>query len=424
MIKAKQLLIVSIICLGSVPDFVAQSIIGPDTVCQRETAVYHYDDTSGTTFLWSGQQGYPYPSVADSAIFIFVNSGANGYVNLTVLDSLGATISTHQKNVVVIAPPTPKISSSFEGSCMSQNFETFHFGDSSACKVVCDSSTVYYETEYHAGHTYTWEVFGSISETPNQNEFTVVWDTVPGFGFVRVTETDEYGCSTYQSICIEIVESPSINTQILPSVSICTFESIDFTKSISTTGATRYFWDFGDGNTSQEKNPNYEYTSTGTYDLRFIIENDCGCKDSINVEMQVSSGPSPDVYCISTVCQGEYHVYSIPADSSGNYLWNNITGLNPVTAGQNTSSATIEWQKCDVNGYGIINVYKSGSPSCDQNEYVPIITSIGSYIEGPTTVCANTQHLYTMPPVPGSKFHWTVTGGTFAFGDYISLYTK
>ncbi len=37
-----------------------------------------------------------------------------------------------------------------------------------------------------------------------------------------------------------------------------------------------YFWDFGDGNTSKEKNPVWFYNQTGTYHVKLLVENPCG----------------------------------------------------------------------------------------------------------------------------------------------------
>ena len=46
------------------------------------------------------------------------------------------------------------------------------------------------------------------------------------------------------------------------------------------TKPNKWFWDFGDGNTSNEQNPVHVYTTPGTYDVKLIAEN-YGGKDSI-----------------------------------------------------------------------------------------------------------------------------------------------
>jgi gliding motility-associated-like protein len=52
-------------------------------------------------------------------------------------------------------------------------------------------------------------------------------------------------------------------------------------------GATTYQWDFGDGNTSTEFEPQHEYQEAGSYDVTLIAENDHGCTDTLRQENAV-----------------------------------------------------------------------------------------------------------------------------------------
>lgn len=52
-----------------------------------------------------------------------------------------------------------------------------------------------------------------------------------------------------------------------------------------------YYWDFGDGNTSNLLNPNHVYANAGTYTIRLIVENLNGCTDTI--ESNVTAYPLP-----------------------------------------------------------------------------------------------------------------------------------
>ncbi len=46
-------------------------------------------------------------------------------------------------------------------------------------------------------------------------------------------------------------------------------------------GASTYLWDFGDGGTSTEVNPLYEYEDLGTYDITLNVVSEYGCEDEI-----------------------------------------------------------------------------------------------------------------------------------------------
>ncbi len=50
--------------------------------------------------------------------------------------------------------------------------------------------------------------------------------------------------------------------------------TVTFTDNSS--DAQTYLWDFGDGNTSTQKNPNHTYTSQGNYTVCLTVSNDCG----------------------------------------------------------------------------------------------------------------------------------------------------
>ncbi|MEM6261445.1 MAG: gliding motility-associated C-terminal domain-containing protein [Bacteroidota bacterium] len=45
-------------------------------------------------------------------------------------------------------------------------------------------------------------------------------------------------------------------------------------------GATRFRWDFGDGMTSEEFEPNHTYLAPGEYEAQLWVDNDAGCPDS------------------------------------------------------------------------------------------------------------------------------------------------
>ena len=49
-----------------------------------------------------------------------------------------------------------------------------------------------------------------------------------------------------------------------------------FSNTSSSAGTTTYLWDFGDGSTSTQADPNHVYGSTGVYTVTLTVTNDCG----------------------------------------------------------------------------------------------------------------------------------------------------
>ena len=64
-------------------------------------------------------------------------------------------------------------------------------------------------------------------------------------------------------------------------------QGIDFSSEESAGRIIEYFWEFGDGNTSNEANPTHEYSKTGNYTvkLRVDFENNNSLTDQTEVEI-------------------------------------------------------------------------------------------------------------------------------------------
>ena len=81
-------------------------------------------------------------------------------------------------------------------------------------------------------------------------------------GSYNLTVTDGAGCSFDTSIIIN--SAPQIIPTFTPSTTSGVYPlPVDFTNT--TTGATSYFWDFGDGNSSTDVNPSNTFNDEGDY---------------------------------------------------------------------------------------------------------------------------------------------------------------
>lgn len=90
----------------------------------------------------------------------------------------------------------------------------------------------------------------------------------PGTYTVCLIAANQFGTDTF---CTSVVVS------CLPPSSSYTWTAstlyADFTES--STDATNWFWDFGDGNTSTSQNPSHTYPSAGTYTACLVAINNC-----------------------------------------------------------------------------------------------------------------------------------------------------
>lgn len=67
--------------------------------------------------------------------------------------------------------------------------------------------------------------------------------------------------------------------------------NVAFPFSNSSTGATSYEWDFGDGTSSYSAAPQHIYTTAGTYDVRLIAITTAGCRDTAYSTLDVWDMP-------------------------------------------------------------------------------------------------------------------------------------
>lgn len=117
---------------------------------------------------------------------------------------------------------------------------------------------------------YTWD-FGDDNSSTDENPahtyaargtYTVALTASSDYGSATETKTD-YIYVTDQQIVVNFSASPTIGT--FP-------HEVTFTNS--TTGATNYSWDFGDGNTSTDENPIHTYSEAGIYSVKLTASNE------------------------------------------------------------------------------------------------------------------------------------------------------
>lgn len=97
------------------------------------------------------------------------------------------------------------------------------------------------------------------------------------------------GCNgfVFKEITVYAVETPEFESDDVA----CANETIQFYNS-STPGNSA-FWDFGDGGTSIDFQPIHIFSTTGTYEVLLVMENDFGCKDSTTQTIYITEVPQP-----------------------------------------------------------------------------------------------------------------------------------
>jgi PKD repeat protein len=138
-----------------------------------------------------------------------------------------------------------------------------------------------------AGATYLWD-FGNGQTSSLQNP-TMFFGT-SGVYQVQLIVTNLGGCSD------TIVKNVAAHPVAVASASVndtigCTPFNAIFTNT--STGATSYSWDFGDGSVSTGANPSHTYTTSGIYTVTLIATNSNNCADTLVFPYSIHVNQSP-----------------------------------------------------------------------------------------------------------------------------------
>jgi gliding motility-associated-like protein len=108
--------------------------------------------------------------------------------------------------------------------------------------------------------------------------------------------------------------------------SICPNQNIAL-QNLST-GATIFEWDFGDGNTSTDFEPQHAYSNPGDYTIQLVASDAVLCLlgDTISIPITVSPNPQIDIQPTTPVCEGDSTQLSL--NTNGNFTWSPSSLLN------------------------------------------------------------------------------------------------
>ncbi len=183
------------------------------------------------------------------------------------------------------------IETSSDGQLLENPTQTPVAGFSTNNTTVCEGDSIQLINSSTNATSYLWSVTGGIMTDNTANNPYVTFASTGTYNVTLVASGPGGSDQMSQSVSVTVnpgpiaAATPNSTTVNLPNA------IVSFTNSSS--NATSYMWDFGDGNTSTDQNPWNLYGSIGVYDVTLVAAN-AGCSNdtthfTINVEDTLSS---------------------------------------------------------------------------------------------------------------------------------------
>lgn len=340
----------SAVCDGDNMNFTNSSTISSGTMSHS----WNFGDNSGTSNNTS--PSYKYAS-------------ANSYsVKLTSTSDKGCTDDV-TNSVTVNANPVANFSASN----------------------VCLGAGMGFTNSTTGASSYDWD-FGDGSNTVSTTSPSHTY-TSAGTYTVTLTATSSSGCEHEVTKKVTVYTNPSVS---FTAGNVC--DGVAMTTTNSTSGASTYAWDFGDGSGSSQSTPSHTYASANNYTVKLVGTSSNGCKDSSTASISVYALPSVG-FSASTVCEGLSTAFTNSTTGASSYSWS--YGDGSVGNGTNPSYTY------GASGSYSVTLTATSSNNCSANATNSVtVNSSPSASFSAANICAEDSMRFSNGSTGGATYWW------------------
>ncbi len=216
------------------------------------------------------------------------------------------------------------------------NFYTPIIADATACIGQPFTITANDFTLEGSHLVYDWDFGNGTTGTGQTNE--VIYTTLGEHTITLNYHEESSGCSRTSATTINVVpfpeasfESDNDSTDVL-----CYPANVFFTNMSSSTTPVTYFWDFGNGETSELENPATVFDE-GEYTVTLYVTNELGCQDSMSRIYTVLNPRGDFIVDRTTICKGEAITFELLDTSDvSTFTWDfgdgvTVSDVNPIS---------------------------------------------------------------------------------------------
>ncbi len=239
----------------------------------RDQTVLYGTTGNITEWYWDFGDGNQttYNTFTDSIPHTY-NKPGNYLVTLRVTANVNNTLFSQEYDSSILVYKPPIAGFSYSPACAGQ---VVYFTDSTT---TFDAPISQWQWTFNDPNSY-------LNTSSLQNP-THVYDSTGTFP-AQLIVTDQHNCKDTASQPVEVYPVPNASFTFTPNANGVTGQVL---MNNTSTGASTYFWDFGDGGTSTEENPLYQYSSVGVFHILLVATSQYQCSDSATSTYDLTSG--------------------------------------------------------------------------------------------------------------------------------------
>ena len=370
-------------------DFTAPAVVA----CQGPFTV-NFQDLSPDAVSWQWDFGDGGTSNAKNPSHTYNTTGQYD-VRLTITDSRGCSNTILKSAFVRIIAPTITISNAPNGGCV-----PFTYSPNPVANAIDGVAS------------YAWDFgdgFTSTSANPTHTYASI------GNYTIQLTITTVGGCTATVQYTngIRVGTPPATNFTFSP-LTACASGAVQFTDL--TPVADAWVWQFGDGGTSSQQNPIYNYTDTGYFNVTLTAYNN-GCAFSLTSVQQVHVLPPTASFTYQVSCANKRLVVftntskTDPAIVPLTYFWEFGDPLNTTSTLANPA-----FTYPALGTYTVRLTVTNGT--CSQTFTLPVAlnSDIADFSASKFNVCRNESVSFTAInslPANIASYEWAFDGGPY-----------
>lgn len=376
-----------------VGQYIQQQLNGPADICLGNLATFTLSNASpNLQYSWLTATGTILGnSQADSAQVLFSDTGATV---VSVLISNGAGCDSILQQTIHVHP-NPVLYLPGQGVDSGQ----------APPVTICQNIPRWFYIIAPVPGTITWTCPSATVLSPQGVDSIELSFPNTGGATIQINELTPYGCTDSITQRVTIVGSPVVTAS---GVNACLGSDNYFTATPTPPGSQlTYQWVFDDGATATGATVSHTFPTSGQHTAIVVATNASGCTDTATTGVSVDINPGPPITCVGPVCAGAQEVYTTSPVNGASYHWT-ITGGSITSGGTlNDNSVGVTWGNGQL---GTIQLYLTGPGIYCQVPTVEQVQILGGSlsIQGNTTPCSYTEQTYSVNPVPGGIYNWTV----------------